>query len=198
MSNNVFPTLSGIEWNIERNPIHNTLIAESASGKEATCALWSFPKYQYKLSYSVLNDNTTSDLKTIIGFFNEALGQYDSWLYTDPSDYTVVAQAIGTGDGSTTAFQLLRTRGGFVEPIQNINGTPSVYVNGILQNYIGDYYMGPTGIIHFGNPPANALPITATFSWYWRCRFSADTMTFNQFMKNLWESKSVKFQTVKL
>lgn len=199
MSNAVFPTLIGLEWNIERTPIWNNLLLESASGKDATLALWSFPKYQYKLSYAFLNDATTTDLKTIIGFFNSRLARYDSWLYQDPGDQTSATQQnIGTGNGSNKAFQLVRVYGGFVEPIQNVNGNPLIYVNGVLKTLTTDYTVGPTGIITFVSAPGNGLAVTATFNFYWRCRFLQDQTTFNEFMANLWENKSLEFKTVKL
>jgi uncharacterized protein (TIGR02217 family) len=205
MSNNLFPALRGLEWNVERTPLFNTLLFEAASGKDATCALWSFPRYQYKMSYSWLNDNVTQDMRTLVGFFNLALGQWDSWLYKDPIDNSVTGQSIGTGTGSLATFQLVRTWGPsssfpFVEPIQNLNGNPQIYVNGTLQTLTTNYTVGPTGIITFtsGHIPGSGAAVTATFNWYYRCRFLKDMITLNQFMNGLWENKSLEFETVKL
>ncbi len=54
----------------------------------------------------------------------------DTFLYTDATDNTVIAQSIGTGNGSTTTFQLVRSFGGFVEPILAPNAVTTVYDNG--------------------------------------------------------------------
>ena len=64
-------------------------------------------------------------------------GQYDSFLFASPADNAVTAENFGMGNGSTVAFQLTRAYGvggfTFAEPVQNLNGVPSIYVNGVLQ-----------------------------------------------------------------
>ncbi len=45
--------------------------------------------------------------------------------------------------------------------------------------------------------PTNADLITADFHFYFRCRFMDDTEEFSQWAKNLWELKTLKFQSVK-
>jgi hypothetical protein len=47
-----------------------------------------------------------SDLKTLIGLFEGVLGQYDTFLYQDEHFNSVNACAFGSGNGSTTAFNL--------------------------------------------------------------------------------------------
>jgi uncharacterized protein (TIGR02217 family) len=124
------------------------------------------------------------------------MGMYDTWLFDDPSDDTVTAQSFGTGDGTTTAFQLTRTLGGFNEPIQNINGTPSIYIGGMLQS--SGYTIGSTGIVTFSTAPSIGAVLTWTGNFYFRCRFTVDLAEFDQFAKNLFRMKALKFQSVKL
>ena len=52
-----------------------------------------------------------------MGLFLQCQGQFGTFLYTDPTDNAVTAQAIATGDGSTTTFTFDRSLGGFAEPV---------------------------------------------------------------------------------
>lgn len=197
MSNAVFPSLPGLTWSVLKTPKWKTITQESASGKEIRQALMSYPLWEFTLKFSVLRgDNGYTEMQTLAGFFNARQGMYDSWLFDDPSDDTVSAQSFGTGDGATTAFQLIRTMGGFNEPIQNVNGAPSIYINGVLQ--ASGYTVGSTGIVTFTSAPAIGAALTWSGSFYFRCRFLQDLAEFDQFAKNLWAMKSIKFQSVKL
>lgn len=196
MSNSVFPSLPGLGWSVLKTPKFKTISQESVSGKEVRQALMSYPLWDFTLTFSVLRGaNGYTEMQTLAGFFNEMLGMYDTWLFDDPSDDSVTAQSFGTGDGTTTAFQLVRTLGGFVEPIQNVNGTPSIYINGVLQS--SGYTIGSTGIVTFTTAPA-AAALTWTGNFYFRCRFTLDAAEFEQFAKNLWQLKKMTFVSVKL
>jgi uncharacterized protein (TIGR02217 family) len=156
----------------------------------------SYPLYTFKLSYEVLRDDVANnELKTLAGFFLARQGQYDSFLFTDPSDHAVTAQSFGTGDGTTTAFQLVRAYGGFSEPVQNVNGAPSIYVNGTLKTVTTHYTLSSTGLVTFtaGNIPTSGQALTWTGSYYFRVRFTADMAEFSQFLQNLWELKQLEF-----
>ena len=117
MSDTQFPNLSGLSWDVARTPTFRTLTQTSASGLELRAAFWSRPRWQWSLSYDLLRADATADLQTLAGFFLARQGSCDSFLYTDPNDKAVTGQAIGTGDGTTTAFQLVRSFGGYLEPV---------------------------------------------------------------------------------
>ncbi len=194
MSNSVFPTLAGLKWDSTRSPTFNTLVHRSASGREMRAALMLYPLWNFSLSYEVLRTGGgLTELQTLAGFFLARKGQYDSFLYNDPTDNTVTAQQIGVGDGATKKFQLIRSWASFFEPVMNINGTPSIYIGGILKTPITDYTIDTAGMITFVAAPANAAAITWSGSYYYRVRFNADMAEFNQFMKDLWELKKLEF-----
>ncbi|MDA8095591.1 MAG: DUF2460 domain-containing protein [Betaproteobacteria bacterium] len=197
MSDVVFPVLPGLSWSVSKAPVWKTLTQQTVSGLELRAAMMSYPLWRFMLTYDVLRgDNINQELQTLMGFFLARQGSYDTFLYSDPTDNTVTTQTFGTGDGTTTAFQLLRGVGGYLEPIQNVNGNPSVYVDGVLQ--AGSYTIGSTGIVSFtGAPPAGAL-LTWTGSFYFRARFMQDTAEFEEFMQDLWRLKKLQFQSVKL
>jgi hypothetical protein len=64
-----------------------------------------------------------------MGFFLQLQGQFGTFLYTDPDDNTVTGQAFATGDGTTTAFTIERSLGGFLEPVGWVTTLSNVYLN---------------------------------------------------------------------
>ena len=83
----------------------------------------------------------TSDLQTITGLINKMMGQYDTCLYQDPDFNSVSQQQFGTGDNSTTLFNLTATYmpgngygipdglAGQPEWVQNTLGAPVLFTN---------------------------------------------------------------------
>lgn len=200
MSNAVFPVLPGLTWNRTKNPQFQNKTQVATSGKQTRVAYWSFPIWSFVLVYEFLRDQgpTYDELNTIRDFFLSRQGSYDSFLYTDPDDNAVTGVGFGTGDGSTKAFQLIRPikTNGFAEPIQNLNGAPSIYVNGVLQS--SGYTVGTTGIVTFTTAPALGAVLTWTGSYYYRVHFKQDITQFNEFMYKLWELKQVELESIKL
>lgn len=133
MSDAVFPTLPGVKWNVKRTPIWKTLSEESVSGKEASVALMTYPLRCYTLSYELLRAGALAELEQLEGFFNARRGRHDTFLYSDPDDNSVTEQAIGSGNGVSVSFPLVRTRGGFTEPVQSVQGFPTI----TCQNWMG-------------------------------------------------------------
>ena len=194
MSDAVFPVLPGLKWDSKKTPEFSTGVQTAASGKEAVTAYWTSPRWTFELSYELLRDSGTSELDILMGFFLQRQGRFDSFLYSDTSDCSVVGQGIGLGTGSGTKWQLLRTMNGYVEPMKAINGTPVIKLNGTTTS---GWSMDSTGIITFASPPGAGVAITADFSYYFRCRFLEDTTEFSQFMYQLWECKKVQFKSIK-
>jgi len=198
MGNAVFPTLPGLMFNQTRTPIWKTITRETVSGREFRTGFMASPRYRFKLQFEFLRqDAVNSEFRTLLGFFNSQQGSMISFLYSDPDDNAVTAQAFGTGDASTTQFQLTRTLGGFAEPVYAVNGTPTIYVNGVAKTAGTDYTIGSTGIVTFTAAPAASAALTWTGSYYWRVRFLQDTTEFNKFMAGLFEAKSIEFESVK-
>lgn len=190
MGNAVFPSFAGLSWDIGTSPQFNTKIHRAVSGSEVRAAFMVYPLWTFKQKYELLRDSATSnELKTLLGFFGARLGSFDSFLYTHLPDCAVTAHSFGTGNGVAASFQLLRSYGGFVEPIQNLNGVPSIYVNGVLTSCT----ISGTGLVTFAAPPANGAVLTWTGAFYYRCRFLADMIDMNQFMKNLYNLSKLEF-----
>jgi uncharacterized protein (TIGR02217 family) len=196
MSNSILPSFPGLTWNVMRTPIFNTAVKSSVSMREFRASLTAYPVWQYKLTYEVLRARSAlPEMQQLAGFFLQRSGSFDTWLYTDPDDNTVALQGFGVGDGTTTQFQLVRSFGGFTEPIYDINGTPSIYKAGVLQG--SGYSINATGLVTFTVAPTGGQALTWTGSYYFRCRFLKDQLEFNQFMKQFWELRTMEFKTVK-
>jgi uncharacterized protein (TIGR02217 family) len=201
---NVFPSfIQGLTWDIVRTPCWNTGLQTALSGKASTISYQQYPLYEYELTYELLrNDRIPSDLKSLVGFFNSCQGQAGSFLYVDPTYNSVSQEPFGTGDGVTKAFQLVaafRNSGaaGQAEIIQNLSGSPQIFANGALVSS-ALYTVGVTGIITSVGTFAAGVVLTWTGSFYYRCRFTDDTLATSQFLTNWWNSKAVKFKSIVL
>ncbi|WP_428421972.1 DUF2460 domain-containing protein [Methylibium sp.] len=196
MSQAVFPTFIGLKWGGVRAPLWRTTLRSTPSGREFSTRNMVTPRYLYKLSYEVLREKDGfNELLSLESFFNLRNGAFDSFLYPDPDDNAVTAHSFGTGTGSATAFQLVRSRGGFVQPVYDLVAAPQIYVNGTLQ--VSGYTVSASGLVTFSSAPANGAALTWTGSYYWRVRFKQDSTEFSQFLFNLWEAKTVELITRK-
>jgi hypothetical protein len=196
----VFPSLPGIGFPVKRAVRWSTIKQDALSGKRARYPLWSFPVYDYELPLNFLrSDQATQEWQTLAAFVNSVQGAAQLWAYNDVNDNSVTNQGFGIGDGVSVAFQLVRSFGGFVEPIFLpaflVNGGPlSVFVNGAP---VGASVL-PFGIVSFLSIPPPGASLTWTGSYYWPCRFEDDVASFEQMMSLIWEVKALKFSTEKL
>ena len=138
-----------------------------------------------------------------MGFFLARQGQYDTFLLDlgavtqNAADDTVTMGAQGTGDGVTTVFTLWRTVGEAAEPVGYVfpADLAGVYVAGVLQDPISYSFASPNTLT-FNTAPSSGSQITASFRYYFVCRFSADAQDFEEFMANLWTLHELKLVTV--
>ena len=162
-----------------------------------------YPLYEFEAVYNGLASSTAafaglgaSSLQSLMGFFLQLQGQFGTFLYTDPDDNAVTGQAFATGDGSTTSFTMMRSLGGFLEPVGWVTSVANVYLNGVAQS--GSSY-SPDDAEHadFTSAPASGATVSADFSYAFNCRFLDDQMDFEEFMASLWKLDSMKFRSVK-
>lgn len=191
MTDAVFPVLPGLKWSGSKSPIWSTAVQQSTSGCEVRAALYANPLWKFSLSYEFLRDDASQELQQIIGLFNRCKGQFRPFLYRDPTDCTVTDQRFGTGNGVQRTFQLVRSIGGFAEPVAAVAGTPLILAGGSAVT--GFSIDG--GTVTFASPPSGALSWSGEF--YYRCRFLEDTLTFENFLYRLWELKSLEFRSVR-
>src|SRR5579875_135180 len=191
----VYPVLPGLSFPVERSELWSTIIQESVAGKETRLQKWSYPRHQWKVSYDILRSAAAyQEWQALAGFFNAVGGAAGAFLYGDPDDGSVASQEFGVGDGVTTQFQLVRALGGFVEPVFNINGTPTNAVGGVATSA---FTLGSTGTVIFNTAPASGAALTWTGGYYFLCRFVDDSADFSKFMAQLWDVKKLAWISVK-
>jgi uncharacterized protein (TIGR02217 family) len=195
MSNAVLPALVGLNYPVIKTPRWSTKVQTTVSGKETRLNLWSYPIWEYTLGYDVLrSDAVNLELQQLVAFYNARSGSYDDWLFNDPDDNTATNQSFGTGDGTTTAFQLQRAYGGYVEPVRGINAISSVNVNGTTT---AAYTVSATGLLTFTTAPAASAALRWSGTYYWRVRFMDDHIDLNKFANQFWELKTLRFTSCK-
>lgn len=215
----VFPSsLPGETYPSAHSDDWSTITQLSASGLEIAIRLWAYPRHSWELSYSIVQGNVnipandmSFSFQTLRAFFSQMGGSAGSFIYLDPNDCATTATGttedwpagkvpalIANGDGHSTYFQIFRQFGGFNEPVYDIvPGTLSVFLNGVptvgytLLNSPTPF-TGNNGVIQFGSAPGNGVVITATFQFYWRCKFLEDTIDFSNFALFMHEITSLK------
>mgnify|MGYP001282554627 CR=1 FL=1 len=279
--------LRGVGWSVFKKPEFNTKIAPHVSGHEVRAAFFQYPRYEFNLTYELLKDEINadeSDLKTLMGFFLQRQGSYDEFCFEDPTDYYIEGQAIGVSDGGTVQYNMVRTYGGFTEPVGQVNldalatfgeadvnvgnntinidstseyttgygpvafstagtlpagldatkaywvivvdsqnirvalskadalagtavditddgtgtftlsNSTAVYLDGVLQDL--DTYEIVQNQLIFDAAPDEDDVITATFHFYFVCRFLDDMQEYENFMYQLWSINEVSFKSV--
>lgn len=202
----IFPVLPGLGWSVSKSPRFATRVQRAVSGRELRVLDQPNPIWTWTLTYTMLRDKNDTrgttgpgvgydELRTLMGFFLQQQGSFQPFLYDDPTDDQASAQAIGTGDGSATSFQLVRSMNGFAEPITAPHAVSTIYFNGMMQSSSSYGVDANTGIVTFVSPPPAGQLLTADFSYYFRVRFGDDSADFENFLYQLWALKQVKFQS---
>ena len=198
MTEPVFPSLAGLGWSVKRSPVWKTRAQQAISGKETRLADWSYPAWQWELTFDFLRATpSAAEFQSLAGFFNQCQGAFGTFLYADADDNAVTGQSLGVGDGATTVFQLVRAFGGFIEPVLAPNVVSAVYLAGVAQSP-SSYSVNPTtGLLTFTTAPASGAATAADFSYYFRCRFAEDTVDFEKFMATLYRAQKLAFVSLK-
>ena len=198
------PALPGLGWSRRKRPSFHTRVVEHVSGREVRVPLMDYPLWEFEARYDGLASNATaafaglgaSSLQTLMGFFLQLHGQFGTFLYADPDDNTVAGEAFATGDGSTTAFTMMRSLGGFLEPVGWVTNIVKIYHNGTAYPG-GAFTLTAPNTLTFVAAPGAGVVLSADFSYAFNCRFLDDQMDFEEFMSNLWRLDSMKFRSVK-
>ena len=107
-------------WPCLSSPLWSTQITRVDSGDEQANRRWAHPLYRFRLPEAVRDMST---LNAVRDHWLVLAGPFSTWPFRDPSDFASVDltennvaptlssadQTLGTGDGVTTAFQLIRT-----------------------------------------------------------------------------------------
>jgi len=195
MSDAVFPSLNGVAWDWTKKPEFITLKHESALGIVKSLSLRPYPRWMFTLSYSYLLDKSasTDDIQQIVGFYLNRYGSHDDFLYQDTTDYQCTKQIFGTGDGSTTTFQLCRSYGAFIEPVIGLADAPTIYIGNTETTA---FTWTTKGKITFTSAPAANSKLYWSGDFYYRCRFTEDESEFKAIASGIWTADTLEFKSV--
>jgi uncharacterized protein (TIGR02217 family) len=169
-------------------PERKTDIVMLGSGREQRNARWARSRRRYEAGYGV---KTLAALSSVIAFFEERRGRLYGFRWRDRSDYssglpgalvTPLDQTIGQGDGTNTAFQLIKTYGATFAPyareiLKPVQGTVRVAVAGVEKMPATDFTVDTTtGVVTFvpGHVPSASAAITAGYLFDVPVRFDTD------------------------
>ncbi len=178
-----------ISRNATGGPERKTEIVTLGSGYEERNAVWANSRHAYQIGYGIKD---LDDLYTVQAFFEARMGRLYGFRFKDYTDYLSCApletlsatdQSIGTGDGSTTQFQLIKTytSGDYSYErtiTKPVSDTVVVAVGGteVTDTWAVDT---TTGIITFDTAPDADDAITAGFEFDVPVRFGTDTLSLS-------------------
>lgn len=169
------------------SPEFSTSIAVTASGHERRSSLWSDARMRYDVGPGIRSE---AELGTLIAFFRARRGAARGFRVTDPFDFssngmtgtpTMLDQRIGTGDGKTARFRLVKNYGSADDPQVRPVTRPrpesiKVSVAGVLSH---DWMLEPGGMIVFDEAPPAGAAIRAGFLFDVPVRFAEDRLDVN-------------------
>lgn len=125
--------LPGLAFSVHKKPMFKTNIKEAASGNEVRTAMMTYPRWDFELTYDFLKDTPQAtaytSLETIMGFFLQMQGAFNTFLFKDPDDYLVSNTLCGISDGLTLQYPLLRNLGGFYELVGQVDTANPIVIS---------------------------------------------------------------------
>lgn len=182
----LFPT--GVALGASGGPERRTEIVTLGSGFEERNAVWAHSRRRYNAGYGI---KTLDELYGVIAFFEARNGRLHGFRWRDRADcrsgaptVTVLAsdQAIGSGNGVTAAFQLVKTySSGGIDYQRTIKkpvaGSVLCAIDGVETHaFTVDT---TTGIVTFDAAPAEGAAVSAGFQFDVPVRFDTDRLDIN-------------------
>lgn len=158
-------------------------IVTLGSGHEARNSPWAHGRRRYDIGGAV---RTLDELHALIAFFEARRGKLRGFRFRDPFDcrsgapsvaVTAEDQAIGIGDGVTTAFPLLKAYGDYQRPITKpVTGSARVAIDGEELAVDAFTVNTATGEVTLEETPGEGAVITAGFVFDTPVRFDIDRL----------------------
>ena len=174
-----------IEQGAQGGPRFKTTVLTLDSGHEKRNIEWSRSRGSWDIAYGVDNKDT---LEEVIDFFYARHGRAYGFRFKDWTDFEAgevsTPEPIGTGDGTTRKFQLVKTywsgAHAYVRPITRpVSGTVRVFLNNVEQAshlYVMDH---DTGVLNMDTAPAAGVSVGAVFQFDVPVRFDQDELNLN-------------------
>ena len=169
-------------------PERRTEIVVTGSGAEERNSRWADSRRRYNAGFGV---KSLDDIHRVVAFFEERRGRLHGFRWKDHLDFTsglpgaavtATDQAIGTGDGTATRFQLVKRYGtGLRDYLRSITkpiaGSVRIAVNG--QEVTGFTLDALTGVVTLAAAPVPGATVTAGFAFDVPVRFDTDELRIN-------------------
>lgn len=184
-----FPT--GISRGSSSGPTRLTDVVTLRSGYEQRNTIWADSRHRYDAGLGLQD---LKDLYEVLKFFEARRGRLHGFRWKDWTDYksldpisatTSTDVNIGTGDSSTTTFQLVKiytdSAGSYTRTIKKpVSGSVKIAVDSTTQTPGTDFTVDTaTGIVTFTSAPGIGLAVTAGFEFDVPVRFDMDEITVN-------------------
>jgi len=166
----LFPLALGRE--AEVTPTFSTAIVTSAGGHEARNASWSAARTRYDVGPGVRSE---ADIAALLDFFRARMGPARGFRLRDPFDSAGDDQPIGTGDGVSTRFALVKHYGDGLRRITRpVAGSVRVTVGGAET---AAFAVEPGGWVVLDTPPATGAGVRASYRFDVPVRFAEDALS---------------------
>ncbi len=166
----LFPLALGREAEVA--PEYSTAIVTSAGGRETRNVAWAEARTRYDVGPGVRSE---ADIRALLDFFRARGGPARGFRLRDPFDADAADAAIGTGDGITRRFALVKHYGDAARRITRpVAGSVSVKVAGVAT---AAFALEAGGMVVFDAAPAAGAAVTASFQFDVPVRFAEDRLT---------------------
>ena len=169
-------------------PERRTEIVVTGSGAEERNSRWADSRRRYNAGFGV---KSLDDIQLVVAFFEERRGRLHGFRWKDHLDFTSAApgavvtprdQVLGTGDGVTMRFQLVKRYGSGLRDYQRsitkpVAGSVRLAVAG--QEVAGFALDALTGAVTLSSAPPVGATVTAGFCFDVPVRFDTDELRIN-------------------
>ncbi|MEH3158232.1 MAG: DUF2460 domain-containing protein [Sphingomonas taxi] len=165
----LFPIALGREAEVA--PAFSTAILTAAGGAEQRSAGWAEARTSYDVGPGVRSE---ADIATLLAFFRARMGPARAFRLRDPFDASGSDEAIGTGDGVTRRFPLVKHYGAATRRIvRPVAGSVRVAVDGVMTQ---GFAVEAEGMVVLDVAPAAGAVVTASFAFDVVVRFADDRL----------------------
>lgn len=166
----LFPLALGREAEVA--PGFSTAVTVSAGGYETRCVDWTEARTRYDVGPGVRSE---ADIATLLAFFRARQGPARGFRLRDPFDAAARDEALGSGDGRTRRFALVKHYGAAKRRITRpVAGSLRVAVAGAAT---AAFTLEPLGMVVLDDAPAPGAAVTASFDFDVPVRFAEDRLS---------------------
>lgn len=168
-------------------------VVETDGGYEQINERWAYPRHLYEIELPATRTDDT-DYLAVRSLYYQARTAH-TFLFRDFGDDTLTLEQIGTGDGTTTAFQIQKyySSASYGRKITRLSAVTAATVAGVSAAYTVDL---ATGIITFSVAPANGAAIRVSGTFLVPVRF-AEPIDFEGIDYRTQQARSIVLREVK-